>query len=233
MAKKSNKSFYFKISVLALIVFAGGFLIGSITNSEDCSTLQANTTADKKAADKIETQEIDLSNSAYLGEEEAPITMIEFTDYECPFCQRYYFGAFEDIMEKYIKTGKVKYVTKSLPLDFHENARPAAYASYCAGEQNALWDMHGKLFTYQNEWAYEDDPTDEFTKYAGELKLNQNAFTECLKTAPKNYDKTINEDMALASKNKIKGTPSFLINGQLIVGAQPFQSFENIIESLL
>jgi len=112
MAKKSNKSFYFKISVLALIVFAGGFLIGSITNSEDCSTLQANTTADKKAADKIETQEIDLSNSAYLGEEEAPITMIEFTDYECPFCQRYYFGAFEDIMEKYIKTGKVKYVTK-------------------------------------------------------------------------------------------------------------------------
>jgi len=120
-----------------------------------------------------------------------------------------------------------------LPLDFHENARPAAYASYCAGEQNALWDMHGKLFTYQNEWAYEDDPTDEFTKYAGELKLNQNAFTECLKTAPKNYDKTINEDMALASKNKIKGTPSFLINGQLIVGAQPFQSFENIIESLL
>ncbi len=251
MKKNSNKKFYIKLIAIALVTFVGGFLIGSIDTSDDCNVVQANTlNADATLEDANSTESeipnssdpetpreiapnadiLDSTTTEYLGSEDAPITMIEFTDYQCPYCQRYYFGAFKDILEKYVETGKVKYVMKSLPLPFHSEARPAAYATLCAGEQNALWAMHKRLFMYQNEWAYDDNPTGKFEDYAQEIGLDTKAFASCMDTASKKYDDKINEDSAFAGNYGLSGTPSFVINGTPVIGAQAFEAFANVID---
>jgi len=255
MKKISNKKFYIKLIAIALVTFVGGFLIGSIDTSDDCSAVQANTlnantdttsgnntqstqTETTNASETTTTREIDpnadildSTTTEYLGSEDAPITMIEFTDYQCPYCQRYYFGAFKEILEKYIETGKVKYVMKSLPLPFHSEARPAAYATLCAGEQNALWAMHKRLFMYQNEWAYADNPEKKFEDYAQEIGLDTDSFASCMETASKKYNDKMNEDSAFAGNYGLSGTPSFLINETPVIGAQAFEAFANVIDS--
>ena len=253
MKKKSNKKFYIKLVAVALAIFGGGFLIGSIDKSDDCNSVKANvlesttiqtdattdsaltTTTPSETPREIE-QDADIFDStttSYLGSEDAPITMIEFTDYQCPYCQKYYFGAFKEILEKYIETGKVKYVMKSLPLPFHSEAKPAAYATFCAGEQNALWAMHKRLFMYQNEWAYDENPDQKFEDYAREIGLNTTAFKSCIKTAENKYEDRMNSDSAFAAGYNLSGTPSFIINGTAVIGAQPFEAFASVIDSAL
>ena len=248
MKKKSNKKFYIKSAIFAVAIFAGGFLIGSIDKSDNCDTVQANvldatiqtdsTLAIATASETPRTIDknadiFDSTTAPYLGSENAPITMIEFTDYQCPYCQKYYFGAFKEILEKYVETGKVKYVMKSLPLPFHSEAKPAAYAVFCAGEQNALWAMHKRLFMYQNEWAYDDNPDQKFEDYAREIGLNTTAFKSCMKTAPKKYNDKMESDSKFAAGYNLSGTPSFIINGTAVIGAQPFKAFASVIDSAL
>lgn len=260
MKKNSHKKFYIKLVAVALVTFVGGFLIGSIDTSSDCNAVQANTlntNADATPGDDTKSTQTETTNSStpsettttreidpnadildstttlYLGSEDAPITMIEFTDYQCPYCQRYFFGAFKEILEKYVATGKVKYVMKSLPLPFHSEARPAAYATFCAGEQNALWAMHKRLFMYQNEWAYDDNPTKKFEDYAQEIGLDADSFASCMDTASKKYNDKMNEDSEFAGSYGLSGTPSFLVNKTPIIGAQAFEAFANVIDKAL
>lgn len=252
MKNSSHKKPYLKAAIYGMAIFLGGFLIGSVSlaDNADCAAVQANVlaneviaetpnttdTPDAETTDQTTNKNIDIFDStttAFLGSEDAPVTMIEFTDYQCPYCQRYYFGAFKDIVEQYVKTGKVKYEMKSLPLPFHPAARPASYATHCAAEQNATWAMHKRLFMYQNEWAYDANPNQKFTDYALEIGLDSKAFSACLASAPKKYSAAIDADIAFAKGYKLTGTPSFLINGSPVVGAMPFESFSAIIEKAL
>lgn len=165
-------------------------------------------------------------DDAIKGNANAPVTIVEFSDFECPFCAKFYRETLGQIEEEYIETGKVKFVYRDFPLGFHANAQKAAEAAECAGEQNKYWEMHDMLF--------EDGVVggvSTFKRYAKEIGLNTNKFDECLDSGQMASE--VRNDMKDGSAEGISGTPAFIINGQLLVGAQPFSKFKQVIDSEL
>lgn len=178
---------------------------------------------------------IDVNGDPFLGNPKAPITLIEFSDYQCSFCRKYYKNTLPLIKKKYIETGKVKYTFKDFPLAIHNQAQKAAEASECAGEQGKYWKMHDLIFDNQSNIKVED-----LKIYANKIGLNISDFKSCLDKGK--YFNVVKADMEDGKKSGVRGTPSFLlgksnndgkISGKLIVGAQPFENFEREIESLL
>lgn len=137
------------------------------------------------------------------------------------------------IKENYIDTGKVRYVFKDFPLTFHPHAQKAAEAARCAGAQGAYWEMHDLLFARQREWASQGQPQvlDSFVSYAQELDLDAAAIRSCLDS--EQFAPQITQDLKEGQQAGVQGTPSFLINGQLLVGAYPFERFQQMIEAEL
>ena len=165
--------------------------------------------------------------AASRGSENAPVTMVEFTDYQCPFCERHFTDTQPQIEQNYIDTGKVRYLIRDMPLPIHPNAPAAAYAARCSADQGKYWEMHDLLFQKQTEWS--SGNTEElFSGYAGDVGLDVNLFTSCLSDGK--YKKAVDADMALAQKVGVGGTPAFVINKELIIGAQPFAVFQQAIE---
>jgi len=178
-----------------------------------------------------ESQEELLVNPAYAkGDENAPVALVEFTDYECPFCKRYVDETLDTIMSDYVDTGKVKYIVRDLPLGFHSNAVLAAMTARCAGDQEKFWEMHGLIFDGQGEWSL-GEANEIFKGYAGELGLDTNTFNECLDS--EKYADVVEADSQLAAKYGASGTPSFFVNGKILVGAQPIEAFIEVIEEVL
>lgn len=172
-----------------------------------------------------------LVDPAYaFGEADAPVTVVEFTDYQCPFCKRYVDDTLSQIKEKYVNTGKVKYIVRDLPLSFHPGAKPSAMAARCAGAQGKYGEMHDLLFSNQDAWA-NGDMEASFAKYATQLNLNMGAFSKCV--TDKTYESAVDSDSTLASSVGASGTPTFFVNGKRLVGAQPFATFEATIEEAL
>lgn len=171
-----------------------------------------------------------LSGAEYtVGSENAPVTIVEFTDYQCPFCARFYEQSYGQIMSEYVETGKVRYIFRDLPLPFHPNAEPAAVAARCAGKQNKYVEMHDKLFETQTEWESVSDTTALFTGYAKEVGVGEGAFTSCLSDT--SVAEAVQADADLAAEVGATGTPTFYVNGTALVGAQPYASFKTLIDS--
>lgn len=165
------------------------------------------------------------------GNKDAKVTLVEFTDYQCPFCKRHFDQTAGQIEKDYVKTGKVYWVIRDLPLSFHQNAHAAAEAARCAGDQNKYKAMHDKLFETQTVWGESATANTLFSGYAANLGLNRTAFDQCL-TAGK-YKAAVDADLALAAKAGANGTPTFYINGAPIVGAQPFSAFKAALDKEL
>lgn len=169
-----------------------------------------------------------------LGDPDAPITLVEFTDYQCPFCNRFFKTTFPALKKAYIDTGKMRFVVKDLPLAFHANARKAAQAAHCAGDQGKFWAMHDIL--YSNATRLQEAA---LAGYADRISLDLPAFLGCLESG--RHLATIDSDAAEAGAAGIRGTPSFVlgpstddvIGGVHIRGAQPFAVFEGQIKALL
>lgn len=162
----------------------------------------------------------------FKGNEDAKVVVVEWSDFECPFCHRFYTETMSQIESKYIETGDIKFVFKQFPLSFHAQAQKAAEASECAGEQGKFWEMHNLLF----ESGVEGGVTG-FKQYASDLGLNTEQFNTCLDSGK--YVQKIADDIAEGQAKGISGTPGFLINGKLVVGAQPYAVFEQEIEAAL
>ncbi len=170
--------------------------------------------------------------SFVMGEESAPVTIVEFSDYECPFCKRYNDETFNLIKSSYIETGMVRYMIRDLPLPFHPSAQLAAVAARCAGRDGKYLEMHDRLFLGQESWAGSADTSFEtYASYAGELGLATDAFRTCL--VDNDVIDAVQADLTLAGEMGASGTPSFFINGTALVGAQPFSAFEALIEANL
>lgn len=157
------------------------------------------------------------------GPADAKVTIVEFSDFECPFCGR---GeeAVTQVMEKY--AGKVRVVFRHFPLSFHANAPKAAEASMCADEQGKFWEMHKVLFANRTALTVED-----LKKHAGSIGLDQAKFDSCLDTGAKKS--LVDADTKAGGEVGVTGTPAFFINGKLLSGAQPFSEFEKIIDAEL
>jgi protein-disulfide isomerase len=167
--------------------------------------------------------EVAVGNSPSKGPDNAPVTVIEFTDYQCPFC-----GKARPTVNELINTYKndVHYVVRNFPLDFHPFAKKAAVAALCADEQKKYWDYSQKL--WQNQTALD---VASLKKYAADIKLDTKKFDDCL-----DNDKTlatVNQDQQDGIKAGVSGTPSFFINGQGLTGAQPIEAFKKIIDQEL
>ena len=162
----------------------------------------------------------------FLGDKNAPVVLYEFSDYQCPFCGRFYSGALPDIKKNYIDTGKVKLVFKDFPLDIHPEATPAALAARCAGDQEKYFEFHDKLFENQQALT-----TAHYKEWARELGLNGVAFDDCFDTSK--HLSAVRQDIVEGQHAGIRGTPGFLLNGQLISGAQPYAVFAQAIEAAL
>jgi protein-disulfide isomerase len=158
-----------------------------------------------------------------LGPNDAPITIVQFTDYQCPYCHRAQV-TIDEVMSRY--AGKVQLVHRDFPLDFHGQAFPAARAARCAGEQGKFWDYYRSLMT--SVGSLEDA---DLRARATTLKLDQAAFAACL--ASDRNDAVIRESVEAGTRAGVSGTPAYFINGRMISGARPFEAFQEIIEGEL
>ena len=237
--KKSPKS-VLQIAMTGLLVVAA-FAIGSMWT--ELRMLRGGKGAQQEAAGEVpgapeeiteltedQWQELLVDPAYASGEEGAGVTIVELSDYQCPFCKRYVDEAAGQIETEYISTGKVKYLFRDLPLSFHQNAHLAAQAARCAGDQGQYGEYHDKLFEAQALWG-EAEAQGLFKGYAGELGLNQGEFDSCLDG--EKYKQAVDDDLALATKVGASGTPTFFINGKKLVGAQPFAAFKTMIDEAL
>jgi protein-disulfide isomerase len=181
---------------------------------------------------------LSVNNDPFKGSPTARVTLIEFSDYQCPFCARHVRETFPQIERDYIATGKVKYVFRDFPLTaIHKQAFKAAEAANCAGVQDKYWDMHDRLFRNTQAMAINN-----FEDHARALGLEMDSFRQCLERAM--TAKEIQEDLAEGQKAGVRGTPTFFIgltdpNGftvkplTMLRGARPYQDFQEALDSLL
>ena len=180
------------------------------------------------------TASVSTRGKQVMGADDAPVTVVEFADYQCPYCLRFTKTTFPHLKRKYIDTGKVRWVALNLPLPFHKDARKAAQAAHCAGEQDRFWEMREELFRNPKQLNVEQLP-----KHAEKLSLDMTAFNECLQSE-RHLDE-IDQDAKDANSVSLTGTPSFIvgrtapdkITGQVVVGAQPTRTFDLAIDKAL
>jgi len=200
-----------------------GAVAGINTEVEQKLAAQNIPPADAAAPETIATFDISKDNHV-RGDFNAPITLVEFSDFECPFCERHY-PTLNKILENY--KGKVRLVYKHFPLGFHPNAQKAAEASECADEQGKFWEYHDKLFDNQ--------PTgyslEKFKQWAKDLGLNSKKFNDCLDSAK--FAEKVQADYQEGTEKGVNGTPANFVNGELISGAQPYELFKQTIDQLL
>jgi protein-disulfide isomerase len=164
-----------------------------------------------------------------LGDPDAPVTIVEFSDYQCPFCARYFQETWPRLKAEFMDTGRVRYVFKDFPLtNLHPQAPKAHEAARCAGKQGAYWEMHDHLFVGQAEWAGYPDHLTVFKQYAAGLGLDTAAFDACLDSG--RWAEAVNAALSEGARLGVRGTPSFFVDGYPLVGAQPYETFQYAIE---
>jgi protein-disulfide isomerase len=235
-----EETFTFKRShfyaVVTVLAFASGVLLGYVVWGFQSAGSQEKTsqTASQPSGPVVEapvTEEpqfirYDVPAEGFysLGPEDAPITIVEFSDYQCPFCRRWHDEVYEPLLAAY--PGQIKLVYRNLPLtSIHPDAFSAAEAAMCAGEQDAYWAYHEKLFSSENLG------NQFYTQYAQELSLNMDVFESCL--SDHKYKAAIEADSDFAVNLGVRSTPTFFINGLAIVGAQPLDVFKQVIDKEL
>ncbi len=233
----------FLVALVIIAAFAVGLLYGKVTVYEQGggnkvaqggnqpTTETQPVPEEKTQLTEEEWAEVISKAEMVKGSDSAKVTIAEFTDYQCPFCSRYYSDAYLSIMKDYVDTGKVKYMLFDLPLSFHPNAKPAALAARCAGDQGKYFEMHDQLFLNQDEWSEESDPKTKFQAYAKTIGLNLTKYDSCVTEAK--FTQAIDDSSALAAKVGANGTPTFYVNGKQLVGAQPYSEFQKAIEEAL
>lgn len=199
---------------------------------------QQNVAAAKPAAaaapvsDKVQMK---MASGWYsIGRDDAPVTMVEFTDYQCPFCRKYHTETFPELKKNYIDTGKMRFISRDLPLEFHPNAQRAAEAARCAGDQKKYWEMRDQIIANSADLSQ-----DALLKMAQGVSVDMPSFRACLDGSK--HKAEIQKDSADAALLGISGTPSFVIgktsndtlDGVRVVGAVPVVVFDSEIKKYL
>jgi protein-disulfide isomerase len=227
-------------SVLVVLAFAVGILVGYVAwgRNPTVTTVVAQQGQGQGQAQApgqvVEAPQptqnpytrYDIPTDGYpsLGPADAKITIVEFSDFQCPFCRRFYQETYHQLLNAY--PGQIRFVYRNLPLtSIHPNAMPAAVASLCANDQNAYWDFHDKLFGSETL----DEET--YVKYATDLGLDVDKFKSCI--ASGSYDDFIKKDMDFSLNLGVQSTPTFFVNGLAVIGAQPLETFKQLIDKEL
>lgn len=209
------------------VVAAGLLIAGALIYNNSHST-QNNPTASSNPT--LSTQP--LQRVSYPGNDNAPVTITEYSDFQCPFCEKFHTEVLPQIMDNYVKTGKVKFVYKDFPFLGQESVQ-AAEASKCAAEQgtDAYWNYNDYLFDNQGQENSGRFTIDNLKLFAANLGLDTTKFNQCLDSGK--YASQVQQEENDGKAAGVTGTPSFLINGKLIVGAQPYSVFQQAIDQAL
>ena len=211
---------------------------GQVTIQKDLQEIKTLLQAKQAAQAPAEFKEavINIQGAPIKGDKNAKLVLMEFSDYQCPFCSKVVRDAIPQIEKDYVGTGKMRHVFMNFPLPMHSNAMKASEAGLCAGDQGKFWEMHDKLFGNQQALKPED-----LVKHAEALGLDPSKFKECLDSGKHAED--IKKEMAEGQRAGISGTPAFLIgyiepDGKVratkkVVGAQPYAAFKASIDDLL
>jgi protein-disulfide isomerase len=241
--QESKKSFFLGLTIgIAVISTTAFFVLLGMGHSNDgktdtSKTIDANTNQaaavntnqaaaqpTEPAADATKLRPVTKADHV-RGDYNAPVTLIIFSDFQCPYCAKH-----EDTIKQVLADypGKVRVVFRNYPLSFHDQAQKAAEATECADEQGKYWEMHDKVFEANNNGTMS---VDQWKKDASDLGLDTAKFNDCL-TSGKYADK-IAADEAEGQSAGVSGTPGTFVNGELIKGAVPLENFKQIIDSQL
>jgi protein-disulfide isomerase len=185
-----------------------------------------------QAAPAAQKGKLNISGLPVLGRHDAPVTMIEISDYQCPFCRAFHNGTFEELKKNWIDTGRLRFISWDMPLEMHSNAAKAAQAARCAGEQNKFWEFRSLLISNADKLG-----ADDILGYAQQVpQLDVDRFKTCLKAD--GFTDAIKKSVVEANGQGISGTPTFLIgktqgdivDGVIVVGGKPIADFENMFK---
>lgn len=240
------------IIILMIVVGIAGYFSGSYFSNPDSELVTKTELAEALSeleskignAQQLPSQpsqplKISMDDDPIRGDPNAPITIIEFSDFQCPFCARFHLQTLPSLLEEYIDTGKVNLVYRDFPIQsIHPNALPASVAAECANEQGKYWEYHDTLFEKQSDWSRLDSNAVivKFSQYATEIGLEQEQFDSCLDTGK--YLEEVQGDLSDGRAYDVTGTPGFFIgNDQIgfvkLNGAQPFDAFQRVIDAQL
>lgn len=166
-----------------------------------------------------------------MGDPNAPVTVVEFSDFQCPFCERFYSDTEPQFIDEYVRTGQVYFTYRSMGNFIGPESAKAMEAAYCAGDQGRFWDFHGILFTNQggeNQGVFADK---RLVAMAETLGLDMTEFNSCFDSGK--YRSAVNQDRADGNAAGVQGTPAFVINGKLVPGALTFPQLQQEIEQAL
>ena len=225
--KKEEKIISFKQSqfytVLIFLAFALGILVGYFiwgTNPPVATAPEAEieqTMPESESEKTTPRYEIPIEGYPSIGPENAPIVLVEFSDFGCSFCAKWHNETFDDLMSAY--PDQILFVYRDVPF----RAFPASEAVMCAREQNSFWEYHDKLFSY--EYGLDENA---FMQYAKDLNLDIDKFSTCLSTH--RYQENIQRDLEFATDLGVSSTPTFFVNGIPLIGAQPIEAFKQLID---
>jgi protein-disulfide isomerase len=204
--------------------------------TEITQLLAANAAMRQRPRPQTPPSSLATQDESFRGQSGASVAIVEYADFECPYCGQYEHDVYPEISRDYIQTGKVKYFYRDLPLPMHPHAIIAARAAHCAGEQGKYWEMHDSLFAKQNALRDVDMPD-----RAQEVRLDTAKFSDCLSS--NRYKDEIKQSAMEAEKMGIQTTPTFFIgaagadgevrNLKMIIGARPYDDFKSVIDGLL
>lgn len=257
--KKSTNNNLLKVMVISIAIatFLAGFTLGNNLNGPEPEITKEDIRALEEKIENLKLPisspqpaqtaqpnqpqifRISLDDDPFKGDPDAPVIIVEFSDFQCPFCSRFFQQTLPQLEENYINTGKVKFVYRDLPLDsLHPNARPTHIAAECADEQGKFWEYHDILFENQGQWnrLASEDLENSLKQYAQDLSLDVPSFETCLSSDE--IADEVNKDVLDARSYGATGTPTFFIGTEKdgfikLVGAQPYSSFQREIDSQL
>lgn len=247
MENTSNKNLPWMISTFLLLGLIIGFgasqipavqkMLGTTPSVQTAVTpppAEPRLVSKKLSAEEIAVlEDSDPVFGTATSDVQAPITIVEFSDFQCPYCAGFALESFPGIKENYIDTGKVKMVYRDFPLEnIHPQAALAANASECANEQGLFEKMHDELFIGQQEWSANPDYVKVFQGYAKKIGAKTTQFNACM--TDKKYIDEVRKDTIDGSSYGVNSTPSFFVNGKLVEGALPFEKyFKPLLEAEL
>lgn len=239
--KKNN---FWMVSTFVLLGVIVGFAASQLPYLKNVRQAAVATIEDSDQAKPAETPESETGpnltgeqilslpdDDPFFGQADAPITVVEFSDFQCPFCSKFFNTTFPQIEQNYIEKGKVRFVYRDFPLDFHEQSQMAAEAAQCANDQGKFREMHDAIFSGQQEWASNPDALNVFKNYAKETGLDSGDFNECMNEHK--FVAEIRKDLIDGATVGVNGTPAFFINGRGVSGAMPFDIFKSIFDAEL
>jgi protein-disulfide isomerase len=248
-AKKTSNSIAEKVSILnagkynpifIVLLIIAAFFIGSLTTKlsslqggaqQPAAGQQGNAAQPTQAqADPNKKYDVSVGSYPVQGNKDAKVTIVEFADYQCPFCEKLYTDTISQIIKQYVDTGKAKFAYRDYAFLGQESTW-ASEATACANDQGKYWEFHDYLFTHQGSENSGALSKDNLKGFAATLGLNTDQFNSCLDTDK--YAKQVADDLAAGQKVGVQGTPAVFVDGKVVVGAEPFSTFQKLIDQEL